>query len=45
MTARLALLAPCLVAAFALSCGGPDTGPVDVTWDRDACEHCSMAIG
>ena len=27
------------------ACGGdPPTGAVEITWDRDVCEHCSMAI-
>jgi nitrous oxide reductase accessory protein NosL len=27
------------------ACGGdPPTGPVEITWDRDVCERCSMAI-
>jgi hypothetical protein len=33
--------------AFALlsGCGGdPSSGPGDVTWDRDTCERCQMAI-
>ncbi len=28
-----------------ISCGrGPETGPVDVHWDRDTCERCNMTI-
>lgn len=37
-TRALALL---LLAA----CGGPaETGPADIHWSRDTCEHCQMAI-
>jgi len=25
--------------------GGPETGPVEVAWDRDTCELCRMIIG
>ena len=25
-------------------CGDPETGPVDVTWDRDNCDRCVMAL-
>jgi len=37
-----------LVAAFLLLAGcsqEPPSGPVEITWDRDTCERCAMAIG
>ena len=36
-----------LLAALVLAaCSGePETGPVAVAWDRDACEHCYMTVG
>jgi copper chaperone NosL len=38
----------CLVMGAALllaGCsGGPDTGPKEVKWDRDACERCRMVL-
>ena len=41
--ARGALLA--LALALATACGGePETGPGRVSWDRDACERCQMAL-
>jgi nitrous oxide reductase accessory protein NosL len=36
-----------LVAGLTLliaACGDPDTGPVDVKWDRIACERCRMVL-
>jgi hypothetical protein len=34
------------VALFALGCStGPESGPVEIAWDRDNCEHCYMTIG
>lgn len=33
-----------LLAGLACA-GGAVTGPVQVHWDRDACEQCSMVIG
>jgi hypothetical protein len=33
-----------LTALLLASCGAPATGPVEVHWDRDSCEWCSMAI-
>ncbi len=35
-----------LVPLFLLltACGTPETGPVEVTWDRDHCERCMMAL-
>lgn len=35
------------MALLALPACGPavETGPVEVHWDRDACEHCNMALG
>jgi hypothetical protein len=39
---RVALLA---ALWFLPSCGAPPTtGPVEPSWDRDTCEHCSMVI-
>lgn len=26
------------------ACGGPDTGPAEVHWDRDTCERCMMVL-
>jgi nitrous oxide reductase accessory protein NosL len=38
----LLLVAACLVLA---GCSGdPGAGPVEVTWDRDVCERCSMVV-
>ena len=34
------------LALAMLACSGaPDSGPVELTWDRDACAHCYMTIG
>jgi copper chaperone NosL len=33
-----------LPLATALACGGPDTGPTAIHYDRDECERCRMAI-
>lgn len=33
----------CLLVVMA--CGDPGSGPVPVTWGRDACAHCQMALG
>ncbi|MCW9014876.1 MAG: protein NosL [Gammaproteobacteria bacterium] len=30
--------------AFLSSCSKVDTGPVEVKWDRDACERCRMVL-
>jgi hypothetical protein len=39
---RIALLAALWLLP---SCGAePTTGPVEPTWDRDACEHCRMVV-
>ncbi|MCW8957220.1 MAG: nitrous oxide reductase accessory protein NosL [Gammaproteobacteria bacterium] len=27
-----------------MSCSEPDTGPVEIKWDRDACERCRMVL-
>jgi copper chaperone NosL len=33
------------VALFLAACSrAPETGPVEVKWDRDTCKRCSMAI-
>lgn len=29
---------------FLLACSEPSTGPVEVKWDRDACERCRMVL-
>lgn len=39
---RNLLFAPLLLLLTA--CGEPETGPVEVTWDRDNCERCVMAL-
>lgn len=39
---KLLLLAPAFLLLTA--CGDPETGPVDVVWDRDNCERCVMAL-
>ena len=32
-------------ALFLAACSGePETGPVEVKWDRDTCKRCSMAV-
>lgn len=34
-----------LLFLLAAACTGePDTGPVDVRWDQDTCEHCRMML-
>jgi len=34
-----------ILALLATGCGGPAaSGPVEPAWDRDACEHCRMAV-
>lgn len=33
-----------LLALLLTGCGDPETGPVDVVWDRDNCERCVMAL-
>lgn len=37
------LLWPLLLLLLA-ACGDPGNGPVDVKWDRDACERCRMVL-
>lgn len=33
------------VALFLAACSrAPETGPVEIKWDRDTCKRCSMAI-
>ncbi|MGE5155027.1 MAG: nitrous oxide reductase accessory protein NosL [Bdellovibrio bacteriovorus] len=32
------------LALFIAGCGDPGTGPVDVKWDRIACERCRMVL-
>ncbi len=39
--ALLWLVAPFL---FISGCNDPKTGPVDITWDRDSCKRCVMAL-
>jgi len=43
---RLKRFPPLFALLLALTaCGGdPGTGPVDVKWDRDACERCRMVL-
>ncbi len=36
-------LAPLMLLLSACS-GKPDTGPVDIKWDRDTCARCSMVL-
>ncbi len=33
-----------LLALLLAACGDPGTGPVDVKWDRIACERCRMVL-
>jgi len=33
-----------LLALMAACSGEPETGPVEVRWDRDACERCRMML-
>jgi hypothetical protein len=41
-----ALLLFLSLTCLALACSGaPETGPIDVVWDRDTCAHCYMTIG
>jgi nitrous oxide reductase accessory protein NosL len=43
LSARILLLSA--VALFLAACSGdPETGPVELKWDRDTCKRCSMAI-
>ncbi len=44
MIGRALLLTTLLLASLAGCDGDPGTGPVDVTWDRDACERCRMVL-
>jgi len=39
-----ALLSVLLVLSLAACGREPASGPADVKWDRDACEHCRMVI-
>ena len=42
---RLKRLLPLLLLLALLGCSGdPGTGPVEVKWDRDACERCRMVL-
>ena len=41
--ARVAL--SCALAAVLGCSPAPATGPGEITWDRDTCEHCAMVIG
>ena len=34
-----------MLLALAGCASDPETGPVEVKWDRDVCERCQMAIG
>lgn len=43
MARFLATLALAL-AVLLPACGGPDTGPAEVHWDRDTCERCMMVL-
>jgi len=36
--------AGCLLLALAACSGDPGTGPLDVKWDRFACERCRMVL-
>lgn len=38
------LIAVLIVSFFLSSCGDKQTGPVDVKWDRDACDRCQMML-
>jgi len=40
----LTRILPLALAAAACS-GDPSTGPAEVAWDRDTCEHCYMTVG
>ena len=42
---RLPLLALAWGLALAACSADPGTGPVEIAWDRDTCEHCYMTIG
>lgn len=43
LLARIFLLVA--MALFLAACArAPETGPVEVKWDRDTCKRCSMAI-
>jgi len=43
LLARIFLLGA--IALFLVACSrAPETGPVEVKWDRDTCKRCSMAI-
>jgi hypothetical protein len=33
-----------LLLLMLVACGDPAAGPVDVKWDRDACERCRMVL-
>ncbi len=33
-----------LLNGLAACSRGPGTGPVEIAWDRDVCEHCRMVI-
>lgn len=35
-----------LLLSWAIACGAqPETGPIEVHWNRDVCERCDMALG
>mgnify|MGYP001579587299 CR=1 FL=1 len=34
-----------LCSFVVVACGDPASGPVPVTWGRDTCSHCQMALG
>lgn len=38
------MLIGCAVAMPLAGCFEPETGPVDIAWDRDSCELCRMLI-
>ncbi len=41
---RKRLLPLCLAGLFVGCSGDTGTGPVEVTWDRDACQRCRMVL-
>ena len=40
----LKALLTALLLLLLSGCGDPGTGPVEVKWDRDACERCRMVL-
>lgn len=43
-TPPLPLLLAALLAVLLPACGGPETGPAEIHWDRDTCERCHMVL-